>query len=331
MGDIVNVEIRAWWLLIIPLLLIFSLFIIAMVMKNPANEKEKNIEEKEKTLTSWIEKKDILYWLLIMCLGAISIFTYQYSGDKNVISHWGFAGTIVSIILAVLAIIYTYYQSATTVDSTKRLEKSAKKVEKVSTRVEVATKELENNNLNEIISDLEKRLSSLLLEMSHGIQEKLTANFEPLKVFMNLNKTVYSLDSGIDILNKEEWEKYLNNVIMDDLEPAGITLLYSYFLYENKLKYTDKDTKKWLIFTLRSEGVSDDELEMFWGTIRGQMRLFSSLNVFTYYRSEKNDDEDGVLTYYNENVKNIIKNIIEKNGEHYKWVIEDLKLKFNVK
>lgn len=38
-------------------------------------------------------------------------WTRVYGSNQDVVSHVGFAGTIVSIVLAVIAIIYSYYQT----------------------------------------------------------------------------------------------------------------------------------------------------------------------------------------------------------------------------
>ena len=39
------------------------------------------------------------------------MWTRDYGADKEVLSHVGFAGTIVSIVLAIIAIVYSYYQT----------------------------------------------------------------------------------------------------------------------------------------------------------------------------------------------------------------------------
>lgn len=201
MGDIVNIEVQAWWLLVVPLLLIFSLFIIALIMKGKTNENEKNIKENEKkknkTLTSWIEKKDILYWLLIMCLTAISIFTFQYSGDKNVINHWGFAGTIVSIILAVVAIGFTLYQSLSSEFSSSKITESAEIISKVS-------EELNSSDLakaGEIINRAALDMSKYHSELEEKIISRVIGEIGDLKnfhedKFEGINKTVNNLFSS---------------------------------------------------------------------------------------------------------------------------------------
>lgn len=49
--------------------------------------------------------------LLMVCQYVLTSWTGDFGNDPNVVSHVGFAGTLISIILAVLAIIYAFYQS----------------------------------------------------------------------------------------------------------------------------------------------------------------------------------------------------------------------------
>jgi len=187
MGDIVNIEVKAWWLLVIPLLLIFTHFIVAMIIKDITNEKEKYIEkekEKKKTLTSWIEKKDILYWLLIMSLAAISIFTFQYSGDKDVISHWGFAGTIVSIILAVVAIGFTLFQTLSSDLSSSKITESAEIISKVSAELNSSDLAMAGEVINKAAMDLinyKTFLESSISEVHNDLKTHQKENFDNIR------------------------------------------------------------------------------------------------------------------------------------------------------
>jgi len=183
MGDIVNIEIKAWWLLVIPLLLIFTHFIVALIIKDVTKEKEEYIE-KEKTLTNWIEKKDILYWLLIMSLAAISLFTFQYSGEKDVISHWGFAGTIVSIILAVVAIGFTLFQTLSSDLSSSKITESAEIISKVSAELNSSDLAMAGEVINKAAMDLinyKTFLESSISEVHNDLKTHQKENFDNIR------------------------------------------------------------------------------------------------------------------------------------------------------
>jgi hypothetical protein len=49
--------------------------------------------------------------LIVVSEYVLIVWTQNYGADQNVLSHVGFAGTIISIILAVIAILYSYYQT----------------------------------------------------------------------------------------------------------------------------------------------------------------------------------------------------------------------------
>jgi hypothetical protein len=56
------------------------------------------------------------FWVMLMCIQALVQFvihywTIDFGSDASVVSHLGFAGTLVSIALAVVAIVYAYFQS----------------------------------------------------------------------------------------------------------------------------------------------------------------------------------------------------------------------------
>ncbi|WP_409370321.1 hypothetical protein [Lysinibacillus sp. 38-6] len=149
MRTLIPINIPAWWLIIMPVLLITLIGIIVLIVTNIVNTKYKNTDNigeenkgkysKDKTLTSWIKKKDLLYWLLIICLGTISLFTFRYKDATEVVSHWGFAGTIVSIILAVVAIGFTLFQTLSSNLSSEKIAVSADKIESATINLDTAT------------------------------------------------------------------------------------------------------------------------------------------------------------------------------------------------
>ncbi|WP_324730260.1 hypothetical protein VO178_09570 [Lysinibacillus fusiformis] len=232
MGDIVSIEIKAWWLLIVPFLFMFSLFVVALIMKSTPNVKEeikKNGEEekknkKDKTLTSWVKRKDILYWLLIMCLGAISIFTYQYSGNKNVISHWGFAGTIVSIILAVIAIGFTLFQTLSSDLSSAKIADSAKKIQD-------ATNNLDSQTLLESSKIMKEAAEYLKIKM-HSIDVRLQDIDNGQKIIHSMANGFRENDNGNDNQKKPPTNHINLNNFVEEIFPK-LPFYPKLFIYIN--------------------------------------------------------------------------------------------------
>lgn len=309
MTTLVPISIPAWMLMAIPVLLILSIYTI---LRNK-DQKKSNSDIDEQTTINWIEKKDLLYWLIIICLGAISIFSFKYRKADEMIDHWGFAGTIISIILAVLAIIYTYYQSATTVDSTKRLERSAKKVQKATARVEKATEELESNDIRIIVNDLEERLNKILQEVKQGIKDDIDENItNPLRDLVNFKQT--PLDKNLYIFSDENWKEYIENNIDNEekiISTEGLTILYVYYLYENNKIYSHENIKK----MLESIGYEKNSIMVGCGVLQGQVRLLASLNMLQYRKIDE-DAQVAEFTSIDDILKNEIETIVNKKEEN---------------
>jgi len=214
MSTQVPISISAWWLIIIPVLLILLIGIIVLIVNHLVNTKQKKIDGEnsenkncdDKTLTGWIEKKDLLYWLLIICLGTISLFTFRYKDATEVISHWGFAGTIVSIILAVVAIGFTLFQTLSSNLSSEKIAESAEKIERATdnldTEMLLETSKIMNNAakfLEERMFVIEEGLHSLNEEQKR-ISEIAATGFSNVKKEASFpeSQEVYSLDKFID-------------------------------------------------------------------------------------------------------------------------------------
>jgi hypothetical protein len=67
------------------------------------------------------------YFILII----VGIFTFYYGTKENeIVSYLGFAGTVSSLILSVVALIYTFFQSTSTINHSKKLSKTSNKFTK---------------------------------------------------------------------------------------------------------------------------------------------------------------------------------------------------------
>lgn len=244
--------------------------------------------------------------------------------ESLVLDNWTFAGTIVSIILAVIAILYTFDQSSTTVTSTKKLEESA-------SRVETATKELENNNVKIVVSELEERLHRIIQEMQHGIQNDININIgKPLENLLNLNNNKTPFNKNAQILNEDEWGKYVvENTKTDtnkELNVEGLTLFYIYFLYVNEKQYSLNATKKWL----RKMDYEESEVILGSGVIHGEIRLLQAFNVLEVIYLEEESEVSKIISI-NEILKKHIEEIIEKPEEEIEYLLKNFVDIFNVK
>ncbi|HDR4864611.1 TPA: hypothetical protein QCR55_000943 [Bacillus cereus] len=150
---------------------VIFLFLFLAIRKIITKVKSQNSPQE---LHEWVEKKDLAYWLIIIILFAVSTYTYKYSSNSDVITHWGFAGTIVSIILAIIAIVYTFFDNFTSKSSHQKLEESADKIKNI-------TKKLDSNNLVDSSNKIEEiglkleaitsKMDKQLESINNGINE----------------------------------------------------------------------------------------------------------------------------------------------------------------
>lgn len=117
-----------------------------------------------------VERKDLIYWIIILVLAIITIFTVKLGDNPDVIGYLGFGGTIVSILLAVVALIYSFIQTAASGNTTAILEDSAKKIESVTNSLK---------KVDEIVGIADKLESSLtILESLENNVAAATGIFE---------------------------------------------------------------------------------------------------------------------------------------------------------
>lgn len=202
---------------LIVLLLILTFALIVSVILIVKSKKDEKISEGH-TLFKWVEKKDILYWLLIICLGAISVITYEYSGDKDALSHWSFAGTIVSIILAVVAIGFTLFQTLASNLSSEKISVSAEKIEKASAGLDAS----ELLKAGEIITNVSKNI----LNFNEKLQEQVHELNDEIKSLKNEQKEHYTkINSLFD--NKMNGSSRKDKLIFDLSEEDFAEKIYA--------------------------------------------------------------------------------------------------------
>jgi hypothetical protein len=87
-------------------------------------------------LNKYFDSKDYNYWLFILVLLLVASSTSQFGNNTAVLNYVSFAGTITSIILAVVAIIYSFFQNFANTSLNQKLIESADKIEKVINTVD---------------------------------------------------------------------------------------------------------------------------------------------------------------------------------------------------
>ena len=161
---------------LIPLLILFSVvfifalgfFIAFLNIKNFTCTKDLNTKDnKYNNRIKIITKKDMAYWLAIILLFTIFwVSSYLYE-DIDTVSYISFSGTIVSIFLGIVAIIYSFFK---TFELSKLLEALNESSDKIVNSVNKFS-ELENNI--ESINSTTKEITKLVNAMNTDIVTKL--------------------------------------------------------------------------------------------------------------------------------------------------------------
>lgn len=126
-------------------------------------------------------KRDFYYIVGFLIIAIVFVFSGRLADNTLFVDYVGFSGTIVSILLAVIAIIYSFYQSSTYENATHKLDTSANKIEEAATKLSS-------------VSDVERVLKEFKKEVT-DIRSGISG----------LESIVQTVHSGVDSMNRS-WE-----------------------------------------------------------------------------------------------------------------------------
>jgi hypothetical protein len=234
------------------------------------------------------KKKDLAYWLIFLIILCVFIFTHRLADNETAVGYIGFAGTIMSLILAVLAIIYSYYQSSTYESSIKKLESSAE-------RIEVMTNDLsEVKEFKKMFGDFKEEVN----EISNGIH--------------NLKQVVDIIDFGIKDIKSSLYDKMNKKVSKENQKTEGTDKEFSYNknffedavdnftvfssvvvvwlkkCHEHKVEFDNNDCTSFFLEVVMGRIQSDNEFFGFINAIDGLLIAFGQLGFFKIKKVSEN-------------------------------------------
>ncbi len=164
------------------------------------------IEENLKDKTNLITKKDYFYWLTFLILFIVLWTSIDLSAMDDFSTYISFAGTVTSIILGVVAIIYSYFQGYDSARNLDSLEKTSQKIDSVSNDLITSVTEIKD------LSERLKEINGLIDGLSCKV-ESLNSEMADLKVNVDTNfKKTNSIlkESKFQNVEEQEWEKLPN-------------------------------------------------------------------------------------------------------------------------
>ncbi|KOY12740.1 hypothetical protein [Paenibacillus xylanivorans] len=222
---------------------------------------------KDKKDERFPDKKDLTYWILILLILFTVVATWKTEDPGRLSAELALGGTILSILLGVVAIIFSFIQSSS---SSRQSEKLIDRIAKMTSTVESLSRvsdSLENVNKQQIgkIENIENKLQSYLKE----IGTKLSASNEKFdfseieQVVEKINKLKESdLDSGLVIFGPQALLNTIKNLVGED-KTIHIQVLWMN-LFENGVRIEINELEEVLKGLEKSRHIelikSDDQL-----------------------------------------------------------------------
>lgn len=265
-----------------------------------------------------VTMKDLVYWIIMLILLNIFIITGRLSDNTTVLSYISFSGTLISIILAVIAIIYSYFQSSSFENMKTKLDDSVEKIQS-------ATNDLESISQ---LSELTNKVSDSICNFEHNISNSLQG------IEKYIDELSFAIDTGISNLSQEvggkvsnvhssieEYNRNIKDLILKkkpsisvssdeevfyefSLLESGvfdrtIIILYSFYLLQNQPEKDLHDVSHWLYDNGFSFSEQDDTEELgkekTYSYYFGMLEVYFNLGVFEVDDNAKINNFDNLL------------------------------------
>lgn len=183
---------------------------------------------------SWPSKKDLVYWIIFLVVFHFFNITASLAKDIKLVEYIGFAGNVTSIILGVIAILYSFYQNQTTVNASDKLDQSIKLLTEASSRVDTSVNQLHtissvamevNSAASQVAlaSDDLKDLGNTIRDMQNNICATTVTGVEKV-----IKEILHKPDKNSPPINDL---KKIDKAVLAKLILSGTPSLVDYFLY----------------------------------------------------------------------------------------------------
>lgn len=258
--------------------------------------------DKDNKITFSLKTNDWIYITIILFLiqGIIWFLSQEFGSSKSALGYVSFAGTLISIILAVLAIGYTYGESIKQKNSSDALTDQIKSLSKIKDKIKIQADALDDIKL----------LKNHLTTFSQQVEDHFQVTNNKLSSFTegfqnNAFKDSEKSDSNNDALDNSE--KFDEEVILKrilGIKPAEYTkliLLIAVMFFENRNKYSGFATIMKFIEDMELTNLSETSKYSFFG---GTFQLVGILNRLGYLHHLEDKISPNLLKYFNDFINN---------------------------
>ncbi len=166
-------------------------------------------------------KTSYIFWGSVVACISVLIYSHCYCGNDRVLDFFSLASAIISIILAIITIVYSFYTNSRSNGQTEILNRAAKDVQKASQSYSESAESLELN-IAKIISAINRVEAKTDRILIHSLSEGADITNE---IHPQMN------DNSFDI------RKYIKTFI-EISSPLGILAMYSCILsHENSTPF----------------------------------------------------------------------------------------------
>mgnify|MGYP000008858579 FL=1 len=154
-----------------------------------------------------------IYYASILTLIGIIVFSNAFYGNRNVLDFVSLASALISIILAVVTILYSFYSNSQSAGQIETLKKAADSVEKATLSYSESAESLQENirKIIDAVNRVEKKTDQII-----GMKSSSRSNIRENDNFEYLNRDSQNFDLGTYI------KTYINTV-----SPLGIMAMYA--------------------------------------------------------------------------------------------------------
>lgn len=174
-------------------------------------EKDSNNTEKIKLSREYITKKDMFYWIIFLVLGVILSFVWKVSDDSTLVNQFSLVGSVSSILLALIAIAYAFFQANDAGNENKLMLQTLNKI-----RDEVEQLKDVNDSLKQVENEFFNFKRS-----TETNNEKIIESLENLKDNINIDpifKIIEEKYGDIDEVTRRQIKESYNKEFEEELK-----------------------------------------------------------------------------------------------------------------
>ncbi|WP_449354715.1 hypothetical protein ACUL41_18040 [Virgibacillus natechei] len=174
-------------------------------------EKDSNNTEKIKLNREYITKKDMFYWIIFLVLGVILSFVWKVSDDSTLVNQFSLVGSVSSILLALIAIAYAFFQANDAGNENKLMLQTLNKI-----RGEVEQLKDVNDSLKQVENEFFNFKRS-----TETNNEKIIESLENLKDNINIDPIFNIIEEkygDIDEVTRRQIKESYNKEFEEELK-----------------------------------------------------------------------------------------------------------------